>query len=211
MGITPLYQFGKPIATSYFSGVGICLKTFGKKDGFFSNPCYNSGVMIGQIILWIVVIALFLIGLAGTILPTLPGNILIFGGALVYGIFTEFEEVTLPVLAGLLGISIGALVLDYAAEAYGAKRFGATKYGIWGTVIGGIVGLIILNVVGLLLGIFLGAIIPEIIVARRSVKGALKIGWGSLLGFLGGTFMKFILGLVMIGIFVAALVSCSIG
>jgi uncharacterized protein YqgC (DUF456 family) len=50
--------------------------------------------MIGQIILWIVVIALFLIGLTGTILPTLPGNILIFGGALVYGIFTEFEEVT---------------------------------------------------------------------------------------------------------------------
>lgn len=209
MGTTPLYQFGTPIATSYFSGVGICLKTFWKKDGFFSNPCYNSEVMIGQIILWIVVIALFLIGLAGTILPTLPGNILIFGGALVYGIFTEFEEVTLWVLAALLGISLGALVLDYAAEAYGAKRFGATKYGIWGTIIGGIVGLITLNVVGLVLGIFLGAIIPEIIVAGRSVKGALKIGWGSLLGFLGGTFMKFILGLVMIGIFVAALASCS--
>jgi uncharacterized protein YqgC (DUF456 family) len=193
--------------------------------------------MIGQIILWIVVIALFLIGLTGTILPTLPGNILIFGGALVYGIFTEFEEVTLWVLAALLGISIGAQVLDYAAEAYGAKRFGATKYGMWigaqvldyaaeaygakrfgatkygmwGAIIGGVVGLITLNVGGLVLGIFLGAIIPEIIVAGRSVKGALKIGWGSLLGFLGGTFMKFILGLVSIGIFVAALASCSRG
>ncbi len=162
--------------------------------------------MIGQIILWIVVIALFLIGLAGTILPTLPGNLLIFGGALVYGIFTEFEEVTFWVLAALAGISIGAQVLDYAAEAYGAKRFGATKYGIWGAIIGGIVGLMTLNVGGLVLGIFLGAVIPEILVGGRSLKGALRIGWGSLLGFLGGTFMKFILGLVMIGIFLTALV-----
>ena len=166
--------------------------------------------MIGESILWFVVIALFLIGLAGTILPTLPGNLLIFGGALVYGIFTEFEEVTLWVLAALLGISIGAQVLDYAAEAYGAKRFGATKYGIGGAIAGGIVGLMTLNVGGLLLGIFFGAIIPEIIWGGRDLKRALKIGWGSLLGFLGGTFMKFILGLVMIGIFVAALTSCSI-
>jgi len=162
--------------------------------------------MIGQYILWTVVIALFLIGLTGTILPTLPGNLLIFGGALIYGIFTEFEEVTLWVLTALLGISIGAQVLDYAAEAYGARRFGATKYGIWGAIIGGIVGLIILNVGGLILGIFLGAIIPEIILAGRSVKGALKIGWGSLLGFFGGTLMKFILGMVSIGIFFAALI-----
>ena len=76
--------------------------------------------MIWEIILWIVVIALFLIGLAGTILPTLPGNLLIFGGALIYGIFTEFEEITLWVLAALGVISIGAQVLDYLAEAYGA-------------------------------------------------------------------------------------------
>ena len=162
--------------------------------------------MIGQLILWIVVIAIFLIGLAGTILPALPGNILIFAGALVYGIFTEFEEITLWVLATLAGISIGAQVLDYVAEAYGAKRFGATKYGIWGAIIGGIIGLITLNIGGLVLGLFFGAVIPEILLGGRSPKGALRIGWGSLLGFLGGTLMKFILGLVMIGIFLFALV-----
>ena len=117
-----------------------------------------------------------------------------------------FEEVTLWVLAALGVISIGAQVLDYLAEAYGARRFGATKYGIWGAIIGGVVGLIILNIGGLVLGIFLGAIIPEIILAGRSVKGALKIGWGSLLGFFGGTLMKFILGMVSIGIFFAALI-----
>ena len=161
--------------------------------------------MIGQLILWIVVIAIFLIGLAGTILPALPGNILIFAGALVYGIFTEFEEITLWVLATLAGISIGAQVLDYVAEAYGAKRFGATKYGIWGAIIGGIIGLITLNIGGLVLGLFFGAVIPEILLGGRSPKGALRIGWGSLLGFLGGTLMKFILGLVMIGVFLAAL------
>jgi uncharacterized protein YqgC (DUF456 family) len=167
--------------------------------------------MVWQIILWIVVIALFLIGLAGTILPTLPGNILIFAGALVYGIFTGFEEVAFWVLAVLAGISIGALVLDYVAEAYGAKRFGASKYGIWGGVIGAIVGLIIFNIVGLIVGVFLGAVIPEILLGGRSLKGALRIGYGSLLGFLGGTLMKFILGLVMIGVFVIALASCSTG
>ncbi|MFQ6078567.1 MAG: DUF456 domain-containing protein [Thermodesulfobacteriota bacterium] len=125
--------------------------------------------MIGQSILWIVVIALFLIGLAGTILPTLPGNLLIFGGALVYGIFTGFGEVTFWVLAALGAISIGAQVLDYAAEAYGAKRFGATKYGIWGAIIGGIVGFITFNIGGLIVGIFLGAVILEIIVVGRGL------------------------------------------
>ncbi len=161
--------------------------------------------MIGQLILWTIVIALFLIGLAGTILPALPGNILIFAGALVYGIFTEFEEVTIWVLATLLGISIGAQFLDYAAQAYGAKRFGATKYGILGTIIGGIFGLITLNIAGLVLGLFFGGIILEIMLGGKSPKRALRIGWGGLLGFFGGTLMKFILGLVMIGIFLAAL------
>ena len=166
--------------------------------------------MIGDIILWIFVIALFLIGLVGTILPTLPGTILIFAGALVYGIFTGFEEVTLWVLAALAGISIGAQVLDYVAGAYGAKRFGASKYGIWGAIIGGILGLIILNIVGLIVGVFLGAIVPEILLGQ-GLKESLRIGWGSLLGFLGGTLMKFILGLLMIGIFVIALATRSTG
>jgi uncharacterized protein YqgC (DUF456 family) len=167
--------------------------------------------MIGQFILWFFVIALFLIGLAGTILPTLPGNILIFAGALVYGIFTEFEQVTLWVLTALGVISIGAQVIDYAAEAYGARRFGGTKYGMWGAVIGGIAGLMVLNILGLVLGILLGAIIPEIIWGGRDLSGALKIGWGSLLGFFGGTLMKFVLGLISIGIFFMALISCSPG
>ena len=162
--------------------------------------------MLGQIILWIIVIALFAIGLAGTILPTLPGNILIFAGALVYGIFTEFEEVTLWVLAALASISIGAQVLDYVAGAYGAKRFGASKYGIWGAIIGGILGFIILNIVGLIVGVFLGAILPEMLLGQN-LREALRVGWGSLLGFLGGTLMKFVLGLVTIGIFLFALLS----
>jgi len=162
--------------------------------------------MWGQIILWIIVIALFAIGLAGTILPTLPGNILIFAGALVYGIFTEFEEVTLWVLAALASISIGAQVLDYVAGAYGAKRFGASKYGIWGAIIGGILGFIILNIVGLIVGVFLGAILPEMLLGQN-LREALRVGWGSLLGFLGGTLMKFVLGLVTIGIFLFALLS----
>ncbi len=183
--------------------------TFAKKGGLFANPCYNGEIMIWQCILWFFVIALFLIGLAGTILPTLPGNLLIFGGALLYGIFTEFEEVNLWVLAALAAISIGAQALDYLAEAYGAKRFGATKYGIWGAIIGGILGFMTLNIGGLVLGIFLGAVIPELMVAGRDLKGALKIGWGSLVGFLGGTLMKFILGLVTIGLFFTALASCS--
>jgi uncharacterized protein YqgC (DUF456 family) len=173
---------------------------------FSPIPGYNSGVMWGQIILWIIVTALFAIGLAGTVLPTLPGNVLIFAGALVYAIFTEFEEVTLWVLAVLAGISIGSQVLDYVAGAYGAKRFGASKYGIWGAIIGGILGFVILNIVGLIVGVFMGAVIPEMLLGQ-SPRGALRVGWGSLLGFLGGTLMKFILGLVTIGIFFFALVS----
>jgi uncharacterized protein YqgC (DUF456 family) len=165
--------------------------------------------MIWQAILWIIVIALFMVGLAGTILPALPGNILIFAGILIYSIWTGFQEVTPWVLIAMAAISFSAQILDYAAEAYGAKRFGATKYGMWGAIIGGIIGFMTFNILGLVLGILLGAVIPEIIWGGHSLKGALRVGWGSLLGFLGGTLMKFILGLVMIGIFFIALASYS--
>ncbi len=147
---------------------------------------------------------LMIVGLAGTIIPALPGTLIIFAGAMVYALGTDFARVGVDTIWILGIITAATIILDYVASAYGAKKFGSTKYGIWGSVIGGIVGMLLLNVIGLILGIFCGAVFAEMYYAGKSKEHALRIGWGSILGFLGGTIIKVILGVVMIGIFLDA-------
>lgn len=157
-----------------------------------------------EIFIIILSVAVILIGLAGTVIPALPGNPLIFLGALVWAMYFGFGSVGVGTLVILGSIAVLAQVFDYLASAYGAKKFGSTKWGIWGSIFGGIFGMIVLNVIGLVFGVFLGAVLAELVFAGKSAQHSLKVGLGSILGFLGGTVLKFILGIVMIAIFVMA-------
>ena len=111
-------------------------------------------------ILWITLIVM-LVGLAGSVLPGLPGVPLIFISALVYAIVTDFEVVSGLTIA-LFGVFAAiALVLDFVATAYGARRFGASNWGTAGGAIGGIVGALIGALflgIGALFGLLLGTI-----------------------------------------------------
>jgi uncharacterized protein YqgC (DUF456 family) len=156
------------------------------------------------VIAWIIITFLMLIGLAGTIIPALPGNPIIFLGALVYAFVFGVSAIGVTTLSILLLAAILAQVFDYLAGAYGAKKMGSTAWGVWGSIIFGIIGMIIGNVIGMILGLFLGAIMCEFIFARKNLNHSLKVGLGSVLGFLGGTVLKFILGIAMIIIFLVA-------
>lgn len=157
-----------------------------------------------HILLWLLVSIIFLTGVAGSIIPSLPGPPLVLVGALVYGLFTGFADVgwlTLLVLAILAAL---AQILDYLASAYGAKKFGGSKWGIWGSVLGGLLGMLVFSIPGLIIGLFSGAFLLEWWKGKKEALASLKVGGGSLLGFLGGTMMKVIFSLIMIGIFLTA-------
>lgn len=128
-----------------------------------------------------------LAGLAGCILPMLPGPPLAWLGMLLLH-FTDRVDFSVTELVVSALVVIATLVLDYFTPMIGAKKFGGGKYGNRGCVIGTIVGMFFLPL-GLILGPFLGAVIGELI-AGKPFRTALKAGFGSFVGFLFGTLIK---------------------
>ena len=155
---------------------------------------------IGMIGLFILAMIIMLIGLAGTIIPMLPGLPVMWLGAFIYALFTGFEKVGWTFLGIFAGLTAVTTLLDYVANLYGAKKMGATRWGVLGAFLGMLIGLLTGGLIGLLLGSFLGAILGEILRGRKGSQ-ALKAGVGTFLGFLGGTLIKFVIGCAMIGIF----------
>ena len=160
------------------------------------------GVVMGALVM----VLFFAAGLAGSLIPNLPGPPLVFAGVLIYALLTGFAETGWLVLLMVFALAALSQILDYAATAYGVKKFGGSAGAMWGSIVGGFVGALIFSVPGLLIGIFMGAVIMDFL-RNRNTRKALKVGSGSLLGLLGGTLMKIIVSLAMIGIFLFDLLS----
>ena len=141
-----------------------------------------------------------LVGLAGTILPRLPGLVLIYAGFLFYGFVTGWIAygVWAVLFWGL--VVLGTFAVDHLAGSVGARKYGASRYGFWGSFLGAFAGLLIANLPGLIIGAFLGAFCGELL-AGKSGYEALRSGKGALIGLLAGTLFKLVVGLVMIGAF----------
>lgn len=159
---------------------------------------------MSTLIFWVVLIFM-IIGAVGTILPVIPGTPLIFLAALGYGFYEHFQKLDVTILGVLFFLMAVSLLIDYFAGVVGAKKYGATKYGAWGSFLGGIVGVIFFSIPGLLVGPFAGAVIGEI-VGGKNTGHAVKVGLGTVLGLAGGAFFKFVLAVAMIVIYVSALV-----
>ena len=150
-------------------------------------------------LLWILAAVLVLVGLAGTLLPALPGVPFVFGGLLVVAWIGDFQRIGVPTLVLLGVLTTIALGVDFAASLLGAKRVGASRLALFGAAIGGIAGLFF-GLVGIFVFPFVGAVIGELI-ARRKVGQAAKVGLATWLGLLFGALAKLALALTMIGIF----------
>ncbi len=149
----------------------------------------------------IIVTALLMIaGLVGCIIPVLPGPLLVLLGAFVYAWHTDYTEVSWAVLGVLAGLTLFSQLLDYLASMIGAKKFGAGKWGMIGALVGGIAGLFSAGVIGIIIGPFIGAIFFEL-AGGKGFRSSLKIGFGTLVGFLGGAVGKGIIAVTMIFIF----------
>ena len=145
-------------------------------------------------ILLVAGILLIVVGMTGCFLPIIPGPPLSYG-AIVLLHFSKFGQFSMPTLIILGGAAILVTILDFIIPILGTKKFGGSKYGVYGATIGLITGLF-LGPVGLILGPLFGAFIGEIIF-RNDSQYAFKAAMGSFLGFLTGTGLKFAISLVM--------------
>ncbi len=149
--------------------------------------------------------ALMLIGLIGSVLPFIPGSPLILLGAFIYAWYTDFLVVTWGTLVILLLLTVLSQILDYLTSILGAKKFGASRWGMSGAFLGGIIGLFSGGILGILIGPFIGALLLELL-HGQDLPASLKIGLGTLVGFLGGAIGKIIMALTMIGIFLVKII-----
>ena len=136
-----------------------------------------------------------MLGLIGSFLPVLPGPLTSWLGLLIL-YFTSIVPMNYTFIGITLAIAIFIWVLDYIIPAIGTKRFGGSKYGVYGTTIGLLIGLFSPIPFGILIGAFLGAFIGEILHDKTNTKRAFKASIGSLLGLITSTTIKFSVALV---------------
>jgi uncharacterized protein YqgC (DUF456 family) len=154
-------------------------------------------------LLWLAVAVLIVIGIAGLLVPGLPGTPLVFAGLVLAAWIDGFTSVgwwpTLVVLGLLTALS---LVVDVVAAALGAQRVGASGKALWGATLGGVVG-VFFGLAGLVVGPFVGAALGQF-AASRDLLHAGRVGVGTLFGLFIGAVLKIAVTVTMIGVFVAA-------
>jgi uncharacterized protein YqgC (DUF456 family) len=159
-----------------------------------------------DIIIIILAVMLMLIGLGGTILPAVPGLPVIWLVMFAYGWYSGWADYgSTAMLASGIVVAI-SIAVDQLASVMGAKKFGASRAGMIGSFIGAIAGLLIFNIIGLIAGTFLGAMLSEMLFSGRNFREGFASGTGALLGFLAGSFFKFMLGVGLLGYFLFAVV-----
>ncbi|AMO23349.1 DUF456 domain-containing protein [Ramlibacter solisilvae] len=156
-----------------------------------------------QALWWTLSIALIVIGLAGIVLPALPGTVFVFAGILLGAWIDDFTRVGGFAVGAVAVLAALAWLMDYVAAVLGAKRAGASRLAIIGAALGTVAGLF-MGLVGVLFMPLVGAAIGEFI-ARREHGQAVRVGIATWLGLLAGMLAKFVLAFMMIGIFVVAL------
>jgi uncharacterized protein YqgC (DUF456 family) len=155
-----------------------------------------------DILLWILSALLVGVGMAGTVLPMLPGVPLVFAGLLLAAWIGGFQQVGWPVLLVLGVLTMLSLAIDAAAASLGAKRVGASRAAVLGAALGALAG-VFFGLAGLLVGPFAGAALGQFLV-RGDVADAGRAGFGAWIGFLIGSLAKLALAAMMLVIFAVA-------
>jgi len=141
------------------------------------------------------------LGLIGSFLPILPGPLTGWIGLLVLHL-TDAVPMNWTFLGITLGVALLIWLLDYVIPAMGTKKFGGSKYGVIGTTLGLLIGLFFIPIPGgFILGAFIGALTGELIHDSKDTSRALKAAFGSFIGFIFSTTIKFMVSLVFLVLF----------
>ena len=152
--------------------------------------------------LWILCAALILLGLAGTVLPVLPGTVLVWGGLVLGAWIDDFARVGITTVVVISVMAVLARGLEYVAGLMGAKKAGASKLALMGAAVGTVLGLF-MGLVGVLFMPLVGAAVGEY-VAQKDQTRAVNVGIATWFGIMVGLIAKVVLAFIMVGIFGAA-------
>jgi hypothetical protein len=158
--------------------------------------------MSGSVGLWVLAALCVAGGLAGSVLPALPGVPLVFAGLVLGAWADDFQRVSWLTLTLLGLLTLASFAIDFLATALGARRVGATKLAVVGAMLGTLGGLF-LGLPGLLIGPFAGAVAGEML-SHGKVEQATRAGFATWMGLVFGTLTKLALVFTMLGIFAAA-------
>lgn len=155
-----------------------------------------------DILLLILGLLLMFLGILGSFLPVLPGPVLSWLGLLVLYL-TKAIPNDWTMLGITLFFTVAVFVLDYIIPAMGTRRFGGSRAGIIGTLVGVGIAVIfpVLGLLGIIIWPFVGALVGELIHSANT-RNALRAAFGSFVGFLAGTLLKFLLAVIYLGIFI---------
>ena len=159
--------------------------------------------MESTVLLWVLSVALIVVGLAGTVLPVLPGTVLVWGGIVLGAWIDDFTRVSIATVAVISVLGLLAWGLDYAAGLLGARRAGASRLALLGAAVGTVVGLF-MGLVGVLFMPLVGAAVGEYLAQKDHARAA-KVGMATWVGNMVGLIAKVVLAFIMVGIFSAAL------
>jgi len=151
------------------------------------------------ILWWVLAVLVVIGGLAGTIVPALPGPPMVFAGLLLAAWAGHFEKVGWGTIAILGVLTALAWLVDFLAAALGAKRLGASQRAFWGAAFGALAGMFF-GIPGIFLGPFVGAVVAELS-AGRDTRQAGRAGYGAWIGVIIGTAAKLAICFLMLGIF----------
>jgi uncharacterized protein YqgC (DUF456 family) len=151
-------------------------------------------------LLFVIAFAIMLVGLAGVVIPVLPGIPLIFTAAMLYAVLTGFREIGLNIVLVFAGLTVLGLVIDHLANYFSVRKMGGSIAGAIGAVVGLIVG-IFFGLIWIIVLPFVFAVSLELI-AGRETHQALRSGVGSFVGLVFGGLTRLAIGCAMIGIFV---------
>lgn len=154
-------------------------------------------------LLWVLCVVLMVLGLAGTVLPVLPGTLLVWAGIVLGAWIDDFARISMTTLAVITVLAVLAWALDYAAGWMGAQRAGASKQALVGAAVGTVLGLF-MGFVGVLFMPLVGAALGEFL-ARKDHGRAAKVGVATWVGIVVGLVAKVVISFIMVGIFIAAL------
>lgn len=150
--------------------------------------------------LFIASLTIMLVGFLSILFPFLPSVLVIWLGAFIYGVGTDFEVVDPSLMLIISALAFGTILLDYFSNAWGHRRFRGTVWGVLGAVVGGFVGAVFGPFGGFVLGPVFGAIVFEMIRGRDNIFG-IETDHFTIVGFIGGTLVKFAVGVAMMGLF----------
>ncbi|MGJ9385515.1 DUF456 domain-containing protein [Salipaludibacillus sp. CF4.18] len=153
-----------------------------------------------DVLIWIIIVALFIISFIGLIYPIIPAVLMLWAGIILYYFFIDASALSWWTWGSLIALTIAIFVADYLASMYFVKKYGASKHGMTAATIGLIVGSFIIPPFGILIVPFVLVLVIELL-QQHSLAHSFKAAVGTLLGFLTSTFAKGMIQLTLIGIF----------